>query len=204
MDIDIQDPMGNGNQMIMFVDPVDKTVHCIPLEAIATWGELLGITDQDEIIETILNYEEKPGDNPWGPLYEALHENLDELAKAGVPAEYMHDLVDPAMPSPIPGPKAQKKLVAARKAARTQMGKRMKKNKKQVSEFRQSLHAKLDKHADRFEKHRTKFLDENSPVYTMVTEPEPQPVLPEAVPQVVKGGVEELQIHLTAIDPSTI
>lgn len=202
MNIDIQDPMGDGNEVIMFVDPDEKSVHCIPVAAIATWGELLGITDQDEIIETILNFEEAPGENPWTPLYEALQENLDELAKAGVPAEYMHDLVDPAMPSPIPGPKAQKKLVAARKAARTQMGKRMKKNRKQVSEFRQLLHSKLDGRSQKIEKHRTRFLDENSPKY-LVEVPDPTPV-PAPAPAPSPGTVQDLQIHLTQISLDTI
>lgn len=202
MDISIQDPMGNGNEVIMFVDNDDQTVHCIPMEAIASWGELLGITDQDEIIETILNFEEHPSENPWGPLYDALRENLDELSKAGVPPEFMHDLVDPEMPSPYPGPKAQKKLVNARKAARTQINKRQRKNRKAVSEFRQSLHQKLDGKADRVERHRTKFLDDNSPTYLI--EVRELPAQPDASPAPAPGTVPELQIHLTSIDPSNI
>lgn len=203
MEINIQDPLGDGNEVIMFVDDDDKSVHCIPVQAIASWGELLGITDQDEIIETILNFEETPGENPWGPLYDALQENLDELSKAGVPAEFMHDLVDPTLPSPIPGPEAQKKLVNVRKAARTKMGKRMKKKPKKVSEFRQKLHQQLDGRATRIEQNRTKFLDENSPRY-LVEKKQKREVLPETAPAPAPGTVGDLQIHLTTIDPSNI
>lgn len=202
MDIDIQDPMHDGNEVLMFVDHDDKSVHCIPVATIATWGELLGLTDQDEIIETILNFDEQPTENVWTPLFEALQENLDELAYHGVPAEYMHDLIDPEVPSPYPNAKAQKKLVAARKAALTKMGKRQRKNKKSVSEFRQSLHEKLNGREQQIERQRTKFLDENSPKYLVEVVDLPQPPAPRPAPPL--GTVPELQIHLTEIDASSI
>lgn len=202
MEIDIQDPMGDGNEVIMFVDHNDKSVHCIPVAAIATWGELLGLTDQDEIVETILNFDEPAGENTWTGLYEALQENLDELAYHGVPAEFMHDLIDPKLPSPYPNAKAQKKLVEARAAARTRIGKHQRKNKKGLSEFRQKLHQKMEGRAAQVERHRTKFLDENSPKYLVKVEAEAP--LPEPARAPRPGTVDELKIHLTEIDASSI
>jgi hypothetical protein len=205
MDVEFVDANGDGKyEMLMFKDDVAKTVHCIPLAAIASWGELLGIKDEQEVIEFILNYEEGRTDNEWAALYEALEENLDELAKAGVPAEYMADLVDPTVPSPVPGPKVQKRLRDRQTGARNRMKKKFRKDKKVVSEFRQ-LPKTLDGVKDRVHKHRVQFMDDHSPVYLLEKPQEQTPAPPPAAPVAeLPQSVSDLQIHLTQIDLNAI
>lgn len=186
---------------ILQIDNEAGEIWCIPFSAIASWGQLLGLTDHAEIVEAIMNY--RDDGQEWAPLYEALEENLDELAKAGVPAEYMPDLVDPEMPSPIPGPKAQKRLVDRRKAAQGRVRRKFRKDAPKLSEFRQSLEPVLDRRREKIRKRTEEFMDRHSPTYLIEVAPE-LPVLPQPAAAPLPGDVNDLQIHLTQIDPSTI
>jgi hypothetical protein len=201
MKVTVED-MGGGHEMLM-LDNEQGECWGIPFSAIASWGQLLGITDPAEIVSTIMKYQDDGTE--WAGLYETLEENLDELAKAGVPAEYMADLVDPKMPSPIPGPAPQKRLLDQRGNARTRMAKKFRKDVPDVSEFRQSLDAALSSRKDRIAQRTTEFMDQHSPQYLIeVRDALSDSVVPPPAPAPAPAPVEDLQIHLTQISLDTI
>lgn len=109
----IQDLQG----MPCIVIETDEGGEVIPLQAIASWGVLLGLTDTQEILKAIREHQATPVDpgqpNEWTPLYDALQSGLDEMAKAGVPAEFMVELLDPELGAPIPGVEAMASIAAA-------------------------------------------------------------------------------------------
>lgn len=78
--------------------------HVFPLEAVASWGALLGITDTAQIVAAILSQGEGFREPDWGALYDKLGAALTPMSAAGVPAYIMPLLLDPEMGSPIPGP----------------------------------------------------------------------------------------------------
>lgn len=89
-----------GSSYIIIRDGAN--IHQIPLEAISTWGTLLGQTDPGETLEAILQYQEpESGSNIWGGLYDAVNVSLDEMAKAGVPPEFAEELLQDTT-SPFP------------------------------------------------------------------------------------------------------
>jgi hypothetical protein len=97
------------------------TIHQIPLQAVSSWGLLLGLSDPIEILDRILTYQEPSVDsgqeNIWGPLYEALGEGLDKMSAAGVPSELMEFLLDPSLGSPVPGAETLDKISVAQEEA---------------------------------------------------------------------------------------
>lgn len=78
--------------------------HVFPLEAVASWGALLGINDTAQIVAAILSQGEGFREPDWGDLYEKLGAALQPMSAAGVPAYIMPLLLDPELGSPIPGP----------------------------------------------------------------------------------------------------
>lgn len=98
-------------------------VHQIPVDAISTWGVLLGLTDEAEIIQAIVrDADETSGNIDWNGIYDALGENLVATSTSGVPAEYVEDLLDPELGSPIPGLTRVEKLNSARDKAKANLG----------------------------------------------------------------------------------
>jgi hypothetical protein len=207
-------PMGNGEEQFEIRE--GSHIWQIPLRAVASWGTLLGLTDPVEIIERIMTYDDPSRDgetNVWGPLYESLRGGLDELAKAGVPPEFMPTLVDPAFKSPIPGPEVTQKIAKTRAAALKDMN-ASRKQAPSPSEFRQSVAALLKDKKAVLEQHVVDFVDNESPTYVL-QEAQADPVaesaesslpLPVLIPSdnVMPGSVADIQIHLTAVDISNI
>lgn len=153
----------------------------VPIRALTSWGQLLGITDPAEVLDYIINYDDPstPGDDVWPPLYEAMHEGLEQLARAGVPPEHMATLIDPEFESPIPGPRTTKKLKTNCAKARERFKKNPTKGAKvKVSEFRQVL----DLCEGKLDEDRVKFMDSHSPTLKLERRkrdvPEPLTVLP--------------------------
>ncbi|QOP66170.1 hypothetical protein SEA_DANIELLEIGNACE_29 [Arthrobacter phage DanielleIgnace] len=113
-----------GGQRTIVVED-GPNMHCIPVDAIASWGTLLGIEDPAEVLGLIMNYVDQPAPpgepNVWTKPYEALEAGLDVMARSGVPAEFMPDLLDPALGAPVPGPELHDELAAAREESRVKM-----------------------------------------------------------------------------------
>lgn len=92
--------------------------HQIDMDAMSSWGVLLGITDEAELLKAIVQHASTEGDTvDWGELYDALGENLDAMSASGVPVELAEDLLDPSLGSPVPGPEKTEKLEMARAKA---------------------------------------------------------------------------------------
>lgn len=113
METSIQSIMG----MECIVIETEEGGEIIPLQAIASWGILLGLTDTQEILKAIREHQATPANpgqpNEWTPLYDALQAGLREMAKAGVPTEFMVELLDPTLGAPVPGVEALSNIAAA-------------------------------------------------------------------------------------------
>lgn len=171
---------------------VDGTSHkLIPLAAIASWGDLLGIDDPGEVLTVITTFEDSPpdedGNNFWTLPYEALKKNTDAMAKSGVPAEYMPDLLDPQLGAPVPGPSllTEKGQVAAASQVklgnRTLVGPQLPGVADTLDELRGRLRGDL---ADKLKAHRVKFLDNITPKVEMRRAHGQESADPAAVPAV--------------------
>lgn len=100
--------------------------HVVPLEALATWGVLLGLDDPGEVLEAILakaraGVAGNRDDESWTEMYDALQEVTQTMAVSGVPVEYMETLMDPGMGAPVPGAAALEKLAGARRRGRERL-----------------------------------------------------------------------------------
>lgn len=92
--------------------------HQIDMDAISSWGVLLGITDEAELLKAIVQHASTEGSTVnWGELYDALGENLDAMSASGVPVGLAEDLLDPLLGSPVPGPEKIEKLERVRAKA---------------------------------------------------------------------------------------
>ncbi|AMM44206.1 hypothetical protein KITKAT_37 [Arthrobacter phage Kitkat] len=151
-------------------------MHCIPVEAIASWGTLLGVDDPAEVLDLILNFAEKPvahGEpNVWTAPYAALEAGLDQMALAGVPPEHMPDLLDPELGAPIPGPDLHEELTKARESSRAEIGTQLRCGPmtrdavQATAAFKETLAAEVGEEVAAL---KVAFLDQLAPVYTVAT-----------------------------------
>lgn len=83
-----------------------KRINEVPLEAIASWGELLGITDVGEVLDAILHVAENgepeadpvTGENVWTASYLALQEREQTAAAEVIVARVEGKSADPRSP----------------------------------------------------------------------------------------------------------
>lgn len=155
-----------GGQYLIVTDG-DK-VHQIDLMALSSWGILLGLTDETEIVKAILRFQDTPvpagQPNVWTPLFDALGQGLDELSQVGVPADFVEDVM--ASDAPFPCAETAALIADARAEGRRKM-----------EEFPDVLGADaaavtevLAEHVEKVKEGRVKFLDALAPVYEL-----PQP-----------------------------
>ena len=101
-----------GVTYIIIHDGSDVTQ--IPIEAISSWGALLGHTDPGDTLDAILSYTPPvTGGDFWGGLYGAVSDGLDQMSQAGVPPEFAEDLLQDNS-SPLPTKEARDKLIEVR------------------------------------------------------------------------------------------
>jgi hypothetical protein len=98
-------------------------IEVIGLDVIASYSELLGEPDSVKTVALIrgaMKIKDQTG--MWQPLYSGLSEGLRELVDAGVPPEFMPDMLEEATGSPVPGPGGAGRMRAAQAAARDRLG----------------------------------------------------------------------------------
>ena len=64
-------------EQILVFSTGENMLHAVPLEAVASWGELLGVTDEQALALILDGYEppvqtDDPEDNGWTRLYDTL------------------------------------------------------------------------------------------------------------------------------------
>lgn len=104
VDFEIADTPGLGSTITIHVG--ESSIHVIPLTAIASWGELLGITDPGDILDAILHVakhgepdpDPETGENAWTPAYEALQAREQKRAKEWFTATTDGTATDPRSP----------------------------------------------------------------------------------------------------------
>jgi hypothetical protein len=87
-----------SGQEYLVIDIADFHQHIIPLDAIASWSELLGLETVEEVIAAMdyvrVNGEPEPdwetGRNCWSDAYEAMGEELNAEDSAVQPETYRH------------------------------------------------------------------------------------------------------------------
>lgn len=115
------------------------------LDVIASYSELLGEPDPAKtvlLIRGAMQTEDQTG--LWGPLYEDLHASLGELVDAGVPPEFMPDLMEEATGSPLPRVTTRRPLRDRQQAARSKVAAGSSQNPQQAAEFKALLTGKMD------------------------------------------------------------
>ena len=151
-------------------------IHQIDLRALSSGGILLGLTDPAEVATKILRFKEKKvakGEpNVWTPLYDALNEGLDQLSKAGVPAEYMEELL--TMDAPVPTAEATEAIIAAREEGLAIIDE----DPDVVGDAMEDVVAALDGHEEKIAEMRLNFVDTLAPVYEI-----PPALPPQSVPE---------------------
>lgn len=159
-----------GPQKFIIIDEGNDSLRQIPLEAIASWGTLLGLTDTEAILNAIVTYQE-PADhteNIWGPLYGALQPCTDEMARAGVPSDTMEVLLDPVLGSPVPGSALLSDLQTARSTSITAIDACPADHGLDLASVASTIDTD---HAPEIESHRASFLDSITPSYTVTQVP---------------------------------
>lgn len=157
MSAEIQTLLGGTEALV--VTTGDNT-EVFALDVIASYSELLGEPDPAKTVLLIRGaMQTKDQTGMWGPLYEDLHESLTELVAAGVPPEFMPDLMEEATGSPLPRKGTRKPLRDRQKAARDKVGKGSSQNIQRTAEFNALLHGKMD----RLKGERAKFLGAVAP-----------------------------------------
>jgi hypothetical protein len=160
----------------------DDRIHQMPMEAIASWGLLLGLTNPSDIVAAILRNRETPvapGEpNMWTPLYDALDEGLHALAASGVPPEHMPTLLDPELGAPVPGPDILDRMAAAQQESLATINS----HPDEWGALSSDLVAVLDEKVSVIDDAKVAFLDRISPVYELPQTPPPATV-EEAITQ---------------------
>ncbi len=137
----------------------------IDMDAISSWGVLLGLTDKAEIVRSILQESgAELGTVDWSELYNALGENLDAMSLSGVPVEFAEDLLDPSLGSPVPGAEKIEKLERVRNKAKTNLW-AVAGGEQLTDAALSGLVTKID--SERVKNGRTDFIDALSPVYEL-------------------------------------
>lgn len=152
----------NGSTSAIIRDGAD--VHQIPIAALASWGALLGMDDSGDVLDAILAHWEPlpvPGPNAWTPLYDVLGAALTEMSKAGVPPEFMADLLDPSLGAPVPAARTMSMVARAQEVA--PMGATLG-PVRDLGELRSLL--RLD-YAQEIADQKTAFLDAIAPTFTI-------------------------------------
>jgi hypothetical protein len=107
----------DGTEALVITSGPNIEIHA--LNVIASYSELLGEPDPAKtvlLIREAMKIKDQRG--MWGPVYKALHDGLGELVNAGVPPEFMPDLLEAQTGSPVPGPGKAATMRAAQKAVR--------------------------------------------------------------------------------------
>jgi hypothetical protein len=149
-------------------------IEVIGLDVLGSYSELLGEPDPAKtvlLIRGAMKIKDQTG--MWEPLYENLHAGLGELVNAGVPPEFMPDLMEEATGSPVPGKAAG--MRAAQKAVRD----RVKSGSQNTSEFAALLRTRRD----RLKGARSAFLESIAP-----RRAEPAPVTAARSPFIREAG----------------
>ena len=147
-------------------------MYQIDLRALSSWGMLLGLTDEVEIVGAILRFQDKPvqaGEpNVWTPMYEALGEGLDELSQAGVPPEYVEDVMN--SDAPFPTPETAARIEKAQADGRQKMDE----YPDVLGDDAASVSETLVGHTDKVKAGRVDFIDKLAPVYELPPTPVPE------------------------------
>jgi len=124
----------DGSEALVVTD--GDHIEVFPLSAIASHSELLGEPDPAKTV-LLMRGAAKTKDHAgmWKPLYENLHESLGELVEAGVPPEFMPDLMEESTGSPLPKKATRKGLRDSQKAVRDTFGKGSSQNVQQTAAF---------------------------------------------------------------------
>lgn len=150
--------LSDGTEALVVTTGTD--IEMFRLDVIATYSELLGEPDPTKTVLLIRGaVKTKDHTGLWQPLYEHLQLSLGELVEAGVPPEFMPDLMEDATGSPVPGPSIRKALRDQQKAVRTTVGKGSSQNIQQAAEF----HALLAGKTASLKGARAKFLGDVAP-----------------------------------------
>lgn len=153
-----------GNTYVIIHDGSD--VIQIPIDAISSWGALLGHTDTGDTLEAILGYTPpEMGEDIWGGLYEAVVDGLDQMSQSGVPPEFAEELLQDDS-SPLPTKKARDKLVKVRgkseEAILNSPGQRSKSI--DIDAIKADL---AENYGQQIKDARVDFIDQLQPVYTV-------------------------------------
>lgn len=150
-------------------------IHQIDMRAISSWGLLLGLTDPGEIAQAILTHKEEPvlpgENNMWTDLYDSLGQGLDAMSMAGVPPEYMEDLLDPELGAPVPGVELLDVIEEARGKGRDKV-----KENKPDKDMKDELNELLSGHEEKIKEIRLEFVDKLAPVHELPPPPAPASV----------------------------
>ena len=120
-------------------------IELFPLDVIASYSELLGEPDPAKTVLLIRGaMQTKDHTDLWKPLYEDLQASLGELVEAGVPPEFMPDLMEEATGAPLPKKATRKPLRDHQVAARSRVGKGASQNLQNTAEFNALLVGKMD------------------------------------------------------------
>ena len=146
-------------------------IEIFPLDVIGSYSELLGEPDPSKTV-LLIRGALKTTDHTglWGPLYEDLMGSLRELVDAGVPDEFMPDLMEEATGSPLPKQATRKGLRDKQAAAKDKLGRGSSQNVQQSAQFNALLHGKRD----RIKSGRAKFLGEIAPPRREAAPPDPE------------------------------
>jgi len=111
----------DGTEALVTTNGTD--IEVLALDVIASYSELLGEPDPVQTVALIRKaMATKDHSGLWGPLYEHLAAGLGELVDAGVPPEFMPDLLEEATGSPVPGREKVHGLRSAQAAAKGRLG----------------------------------------------------------------------------------
>jgi hypothetical protein len=154
----------DGIDLIVITDGANT--HCIHMEAVASWGVLLGLTDEGEILDSIVaDAQNKDLTIDWSSLYTDLNANLRDTSNSGVPVEFIETLLDPLVTSPVPGKARKTKLKGTRES---ELAKIRAVGKGVDKTIRTKLKDELKaKHAGKISKKRLEFLDTVAPLVTV-------------------------------------
>lgn len=151
----------DGTDCLLFEN--DGSYHQIDLRAISSWGLLLGLTDTAQIVAAILRFKETPvapGEpNLWTPLYETLGEGLEQMSKAGVPPEYVEDVL--YSNAPVPTPEVAQKIVDAQAAGVATINT----CPDELGDISSLITTALTDHETKIKDGRVDFVDKLAPVY---------------------------------------
>lgn len=158
-----------GSEYLILTDG-DKTYQ-IDLRALSSWGMLLGLTDESEIVGAILRFQDKPSKlgepNVWTPMFDALGQGLDELSQVGVPPEYVEDVLE--SDAPFPTPETTSMIHEARAKGRQEM----ESFPDVLGDNASAITEVLVGHCDKIKAGRVEFVDKLAPTYELPAPPEP-------------------------------